>query len=376
MGGWAQSNHRRKKLTMKEKIEFTDSLRLLMRRASDEGRLLQWCDSLLRTRLDSGAFNGDKYKEFRQRLIKYDEILHKGNSFLAERYQRVNFDTAYIMRPPGRWTIKLRGNLSGAWIHVTGLRGNDRFRTNVESDFRGTLSMAVSYRGIGAGVALNPMKLAGKNQDLELNINSYGNQFGFDIVFLSSKTYHGDTFINDLRTPIEKGAVRQQALNINLYYALNGKRFSFPAAFSQSYVQRRSAGSFIIGASFDGQLTDVEADVTSGRHPISLKLMEMGIGAGYGYNVVAGKRWLFHLSVLPTFDVYIHSRIKENGQRTNLHYRFPSLITTGRGAVTYSWRSQFLAATLIYNYSVVGDRERMQLHRSKWRLRLTYGFRF
>lgn len=372
----AQSQRRKKKRSWKEKVEYADSIRLEIRRASDEGRLLQWGDSILRARRDSGSMDEKKYNALRKRLVKYDQLLHAGNAILAERYQRINYDTAYIMRPPGRWTIKLRGNLSGAWIRTTGRNGEDQYHTEVESDFRGTLSMAVAYRGLGAAVALNPMKLAGKSQDYELNVNSYSNRFGFDIVFLSSKTYHGKASMNDEVTPIEKGAIRQQALNVNLYYAFNSKRFSFPAAFSQSYLQRRSAGSFMVGASFDGQITDIDANETANQQPINLKLMEIGIGAGYGYNLVAGKRWLFHLSLLPTFDFYIHSRLKENGERINLHYRFPSLITTGRGAAVYSWRNQFDVASLIYNYSVVGDRDQLQVRRSKWRVRFTYGFRF
>lgn len=372
----AQSQRRKKKRSWKEKVEYADSIRLEIRRASDEGRLLQWGDSILRARRDSGSMDEKKYNALHKRLVKYDQLLHAGNAILAERYQRINYDTAYIMRPPGRWTIKLRGNLSGAWIRTTGRNGEDQYHTEVESDFRGTLSMAVAYRGLGAAVALNPMKLAGKSQDYELNVNSYSNRFGFDIVFLSSKTYHGKASMNDEITPIEKGAIRQQALNVNLYYAFNSKRFSFPAAFSQSYLQRRSAGSFMVGASFDGQITDIDANETANQQPINLKLMEIGIGAGYGYNLVAGKRWLFHASLLPTFDFYIHSRLKENGERINLHYRFPSLITTGRSAAVYSWRNQFAVASLIYNYSVVGNRDQLQVRRSKWRVRFTYGFRF
>ena len=184
----AQSQRRKKKRSWKEKVEYADSIRLEIRRASDEGRLLQWGDSILRARRDSGSMDEKKYNALRKRLVKYDQLLHAGNAILAERYQRINYDTAYIMRPPGRWTIKLRGNLSGAWIRTTGRNGEDQYHTEVESDFRGTLSMAVAYRGLGAAVALNPMKLAGKSQDDELNVNSYSNRFGFDIVFLSSKT--------------------------------------------------------------------------------------------------------------------------------------------------------------------------------------------
>lgn len=372
----AQTDRPKRKLTWKEKVQLADSVRLQIRKASDEGRLLQWGDSILRARLDSGSINEKKYEKLRARLVKYDNFLHSGDSLLAQRYQRINFDTAYIARPQARWTIKLRGNLSGAKIKTNGMSGGEYFRTTVESEYRGTLSMAVSYRGIAAGVALNPMKLAGKNQDYELNMNSYSNKMGFDIVYLASKTYHGSFFANGTEYPIDKGSVSQKALNLNFYYAFNGKRFSFPAAFSQSYIQRRSAGSWMIGASFDGQLTEIAANEAANSHPSSLRLMELGVGVGYGYNLVAGKRWLFHLSMLPTFDIFIHSHTTENNERINLSYRFPSLITTGRGAAVYSWGNKFLVFTMVYNYSVVGDKDQLQVHRDKWRMRLAYGFRF
>ena len=141
----AQSQRRKKKRSWKEKVEYADSIRLEIRRASDEGRLLQWGDSILRARRDSGSMDEKKYNALRKRLLKYDQLLHAGNAILAERYQRINYDTAYIMRPPGRWTIKLRGNLSGAWIRTTGRNGEDQYHTEVESDFRGTLSMAVDW---------------------------------------------------------------------------------------------------------------------------------------------------------------------------------------------------------------------------------------
>ena len=38
----AQSQRRKKKRSWKEKVEYADSIRLEIRRASDEGRLLQW----------------------------------------------------------------------------------------------------------------------------------------------------------------------------------------------------------------------------------------------------------------------------------------------------------------------------------------------
>ena len=62
-------------------MEYADSIRLEIRRASDEGRLLQWGDSILRARRDSGSMDEKKYNALRKRLVKYDQLLHAGNAW-------------------------------------------------------------------------------------------------------------------------------------------------------------------------------------------------------------------------------------------------------------------------------------------------------
>lgn len=372
----AQTNKKSNKQRWREKLQFADSLRHQTRKAFDEGKLILWADSLYRTSRKIYPLRKERDSVSRQRLSRYDRILFVGDSILAQHYDKANYDTAYIGRPSGRWTIKFRGNLTGAKMAFCGKRDNTPFQTNVESKSWGTVSMSFSYRGLTAGFAINPLKLAGINKDYELNTNSYGKRWGFDIVFLSSKTYEGGSFSNGLEIAIEKGMVSQKALNFNLYYIFNAKRFSFPAAFSQSYIQRRSAGSFLMGASLDGQNTDIAVKVMNIDSPAKQKLVEIGIGLGYGYNLVAWKHWLFHLSALPTFNFYTHSHFIESGQRVNMRYRFPSLITTERGAVVYSWRNKFLVATMVFNHSIVCDKNHLRVTRDKWRMRIGYGFRF
>lgn len=370
----AQSGSGRKKA--RRNVRMADSLRLATRRAADEGRLLQWGDSLLRARLDSGAISSKRYGRFRKRLAVYDRRFRRGDSLLARRYNRISFDTMYVARPDGRWTIKLRGNISGAKTVAEGNNGGRPYRGEVRADYRGTMSVSVAYRGISLGLAFNPAKLAGRNKDFEFNMNSYGNKFGFDVVYLSSKTYKGKLEYGGVETELAKGLTSQNALNLNAYYAFNGRKFSFPAAFSQSYVQRRSAGSFLLGVSVDGQATKVSPDDQLAIPSIKLKLWEFALGAGYGYNLVAGSHWLFHLSALPTFDVMIHSNLRSEGKKVSMSYRFPSLIMTGRGAVVYSWRRKFAGITMVLNSSTTGRGENLRLERDKWRMRLFYGFRF
>lgn len=46
-----------------------------------------------------------------------------------------------------------------------------------------------------------------------------------------------------------------QVLNLTGYYTFNHRRFSYPAAFTQSYIQRRSAGSWLAGISYQSSRT-------------------------------------------------------------------------------------------------------------------------
>ena len=373
----ADVQHGKHRKRMKERLAIADSLRLELRKAADEGRMFQWGDSLLRERLGKGQIDSARYMKLQARLQRADRHLHKGDQLLEAKYKKISFDTLYIGRPDARWTIKLRTNLSGAQLKFNGSKNQIPFNGDLRADYRGTLSVAVAYRGIAVGLAVNPAKLAGKSKDNEFNLNSYSNKFGFDVVLLSSKTYHGSVETNGVSSDINKGQLKQKAVNLNFYYAFNGRRFSFPAAFSQSYVQKRSAGSFMLGMSMDGQYTDAYDVMTnSGVGNAKMRIYALGIGAGYGYNLVVGRHWLFHLSTLPTFDVLLRSYIETDEGKVNLHYRFPSVIIVGRGAAVYSWKNKFFGATMVFNYSSVGDEDRLQIKRAKERLRLFYGFRF
>lgn len=110
----AQDEEDAKKPTRKERRKAADSLRMEMRHAADEGRLLLWGDSLLRARQSQGTMSKAKYERLRKRLYRYGKRLHRGDSLLTSRFFKANVDTSYIIRPRGvRWTVKVRENVSG-----------------------------------------------------------------------------------------------------------------------------------------------------------------------------------------------------------------------------------------------------------------------
>ena len=171
-----------------------------------------------------------------------------------------------------------------------------------------------------------------------------------------------------IELPADMLSVR--TLNLNAFYIFNGRRFSFPAAFTQSYIQRRSAGSFLVAVSGMGQHTTLEWE-----QEMQIKMTNIGIGGGYGYNYVPSQGWLLHISATPTFIVYSNTSMTYDNSRVPLHYHFPEAIITGRGAVVRQLGNKFFGMSMVFNFTNIGNEENLALHNIKWRIRMFYGLR-
>lgn len=314
-----------------------------------------------------------------QRKIRRKELREQMqnhiDSVLTEKYYAVKYDTYYIGRPHQLVTLKLRANVSGAGYNSEGEFQGEQLKSDLATDHRSTFSIGASYRGISAGLSLNPGSLSGRSKDYELNVNLYNNRYGFDVVYQDSKTLAGNVTVNGVVHHLEKGQVDMEILSVNGHYVFNGSRFSYPAAFTQSYVQKKSAGSWLAGFSYLGGRM-----LTTDKRPVDVPRTRtyvgyFALGGGYGYNLVLGERWLFHLSLMPTVVVLNQNNITVDGERRDLKPHFPDMIFTERVAVVYQLNKRyFLAATLVMNNTLMGDDDLMVNYR-KWRTRVSLGAR-
>ena len=296
---------------------------------------------------------------------------HRLDSMLTLKYCKGDIDTAFVMRPQTKWSVVARLNVSGAKLETMGVTDGQEFHSELTADYKSTLSVGVSYLGFSLSAALNPAKLMGKYRDFELNFNSYGKRFGYDIIFQDARNFtgwHDMEGMERIELPADMLSVR--TLNLNAFYIFNGQRFSFPAAFSQSYIQRRSAGSFLVAMSGMGQHTTLKWEQEA-----KIKMTNIGIGGGYGYNYVPSKGWLLHISATPTFIIYSNTSMTFGDSRVPLHYHFPEVIITGRGAVVHQWGNKFFGMSMVYNFTNIGNEENLALHNEKWRIRMFYGLR-
>ena len=302
---------------------------------------------------------------------KFKHFLLRTDSLLASRYRRGNIDTAYIIRPQTNWTLTGRINISGATLENEGVENGHSFKSQMTADYKSTLSIGVNYMGIAVSLALNPAKLMGKYKDYELNLCKYGNRWGIEAIYQDAKNFTGWHEHEGMqRIDLPPEVLRLRSLNVSAYYAFNYRRFSYPAALSQSYIQRRSAGSFMVAVSGQGQHAETKSEYVS-----KLKVTNIGIGGGYGYNWVPGRNWLLHISALPTFIVYSNTSLKVNDERIPLNYHFPEVIITARGAIVRQFGRVFVGTTLVYNFTSIGNPDKLAIYNSKWRARLIVGYR-
>jgi hypothetical protein len=174
---------------------------------------------------------------------------------------------------------------------------------------------------------------------------------------------------------IGDGALLSKTLNVNAYLAFNHRRFSFPAAFSQSYIQRRSAGSWLLGFSLMGQWMEPMSETL--QVPMNkYNHISIAIGAGYGYNYALRRNWLLHLSAIPTVAIWSNTETWNGWEWRKVPSHFPDVIIAGRAALVKNYRQNFMGISLVANLSIIGEPSFLQTSTSKWRFRIFYGWRF
>ena len=307
------------------------------------------------------------------------QLKAKVDSVLSSRYYKTPYDTNYVVRPEGTVTLKLRLNQTGNDFHAKGTVNDIYSKADLSTSHKTTISIAASYRGLSAAVALNPAKMSGTYKDYEFNLNYYSSRISLDFSYQRSESLTGDVYREDRgEQPMESGDLTLKVVNFAGYYAFNHRHFSYPAAFNQSYIQRRSAGSWLAGISYQGGIIETR-DELKARNPnaptVSIDVGHVGIGGGYAYNWVLGQKWLIHFSLLPTFVVYNRNKMTVNGERKEArHMRF-NMIFNERAAIIYNFSPRyFVGTTLVMNNSVFDD-DAVVVNQNKWRARAFFGVR-
>lgn len=99
-----------------------------------------------------------------------------------------------------------------------------------------------------------------EEQRNRIDLSLYSSKLGVDIFYRRTgnnyKIHKINGFPEDIPANYSENfnGIKVDIRGLNLYYIFNNRKFSYPAAFSQSTNQRRNAGSFIAGFPFQNTI--------------------------------------------------------------------------------------------------------------------------
>ena len=311
--------------------------------------------------------------------VAQESLGKKLDNKLSERYYKSSYDSAYVVRPKEKWLLKPSVNQTGTSIHAKGTVNDVWSKYDLRTKYQTTISMEVDYCDIALAFSLNPAKMSGTYNDYEFTFEYHSNMISLDLDYQRASSLTGDIHFGNI-DHLDEDGLNMKVFNLTAYYTFNHRRFSFPAAFYQNYHQLRSAGSWLAGLNFQsGSIrTTEELKARTPEAPdVHITAAHVGIGGGYGYNLVLGKKsqWLLHFSMVPTFVVYNHNRLTVNGERQAAKHMRLNMIFNERAAIVYHFSPKyFTGANLMMSNSIFDDKA-VVINQNKWLARAFVGIR-
>ena len=155
----------------------------------------------------------------------------------------------------------------------------------------------------------------------------------------------------------------------NLYYIFNHNRFSYPAAFSQSTIQKVSCGSWLAGIGYTKQSLDLDHDklkrvvednvgvenlrIDSALMFNSVKYYDLNASVGYAYNWVFAKNWLFCSSLSAALAYKKSTGNVGSDDESGFTFKNFNIDGIGRFGLVYNNMRWYTGASVIlhsYNY--------------------------
>lgn len=152
-----------------------------------------------------------------------------------------------------------------------------------------------------------------------------------------------------------------KTLSFSAYYVFNHRHFSYPAAYNQSTVQRKSCGSFMLGLGFSKQKVDFDytrlPEELIGKPGQEIIIDELKysnvdynyyyLSAGYAYNWVFARNWLFGVSVMPSLGLRKAKGEKMQADELLLDIRNLSFDCTSRAGIVWNNTHWFAGVSYI-----------------------------
>lgn len=248
-------------------------------------------------------------------------------------------DRNYIDAPKKPWQIIAKGNVNQTIVSMNAdgnILGVDySARPYLKTQPSQYVGFWAGYRGYGIGYTVN----VGGDKGSNLVFGATGGAYGVNVRIHSFDNSNPSINLNsELLSEEEQETwddvqlidpIHVRTVIADGYYMFNGKKFSYAAAYDQSVIQKRSAGSLMAGLMYNytriDYATDLNGDLVYLMHGLGkVKLWQGSAGVGYAYNWVPARGLLVNVMLMPM--VTFVNKLKVFAYATNV----PELMTDDR----------------------------------------------
>ncbi|MBO6191710.1 MAG: DUF4421 domain-containing protein [Prevotella sp.] len=287
-------------------------------------------------------------------------------------------DERYVEPQHYNWSVMLQATHTYDYYRLS-TSGSDGQSVWLSPEPNFKVGPYFGWRWIFAGYTfdLKHADVSMKDLKQEIDLSIYSAQIGADIYYRRTGVDYKIRKLNlgknvDTRKMdgVPFDGISVGITGVNLYYIFNHQRFSYPAAFAQSTIQKISCGSWMVGVTytqntieFDHEKLQSEIDERMGSQAVkldsglmfnSVKYYNSSASVGYAYNWVFAKNCLF-CSSLSLALAYKRSRGETDENSSKYHFDFNNLNIDGIGrfGLVYNNMRWYAGASVIvraYNY--------------------------
>lgn len=261
----------------------------------------------------------------------------------------------------------------------------------------------IGWRWVFLGYTLD-IKHVGSSSREGFDLSLYANQVGIDVFFRKSGDNYrigrsklgGPRWQDRALRNADFDGFESSQNGFDFYYIFNHKKFSYPAAYSQSTIQRKSCGTALAGIGYTRHKLKVDwekyyelideklgqgsaaALVDTTLYNGNIEYTDFSMSGGYAYNWVFAKNWLFDISLQAALG-YKNSHSQTNRGKGSLFqdFSFHNFNIDGIGRVGLVWNNMrwYAGASAIfhtYNYR----RKRFRSNTTFGNVNIYFGYNF
>lgn len=201
----------------------------------------------------------------------------------------------------------------------------------------------VGWRWVFLGYTFDIGHISNDNKKKVFELSLYSSMFGIDLYYRKTgndyrirEAYLEDGMSSRVLKGIPFSGLSVGIKGFDIYYIFNHKKFSYPAAFSQSTCQKRSCGSPLLGIGYTTHQLDLDYEnlkevvesnlndkyqnvkLDSGLMFNKVRYSSYSISGGYAYNWVFARNWLLQ----PHCLLLLHTRSLQVIYIINLNFHY------------------------------------------------------